>query len=151
ALVERAARCWAAALGVDMSLEGSALRLFGRADALGCWTHHGRRVERAALELLAAPDLGVRELAGSILTGGRSCGYRWKGETLAALGAGRGPRFDAALPDRVATLAAALRRERARSDSAAWGIRQAAHVVAVHGGVCQPHLELRRGDFRLYL
>jgi predicted nuclease of restriction endonuclease-like RecB superfamily len=150
ALIRRAALAWAAPLDVEWSVDGDTLRLAGRADALGCWTRHGRRVERAALELLALPDLEVREARGRLLVSEKRAQFHWKADTLAVLGAGSGAALDEALPERIDGLAAALRKERERAGSE-WGVRRPAHVVGVVGGVCLPHLELRRGDRSLYL
>lgn len=151
AVLERAARTWAGSLGVEWRVEGDTLRLSGRADALGCWTRHGRRVERAVLELLALPELGVRELTGRLEIRGRDCRFRWKADALALLGAGTGAPLDEALPEQISALAITLRRERDRGDDPNWGIRRPAHFLGVERGVCLPHLELRRGDLRLYL
>ena len=56
-LVERAARTWAHTQDVEWSIDADMLRLMGRADALGCWTRHGRRVERAALKVSRSRSL----------------------------------------------------------------------------------------------
>jgi hypothetical protein len=95
--LERAARHWPNALGVEWRIEGSMLQLFGRADALGCWTRHGRHLERAALELLALPNLAIRELHGRVAIGERTCRFRWATDTLAALGTGQGDPLPAPL------------------------------------------------------
>jgi hypothetical protein len=156
-LLERAARVWAGPLDVEWRAEAETLRLFGRPDALGCWTRHGRRVERAALELLALPDLAPCELRGRLTIAEKNCQFVWKADTLALLGAGRGARLQEELPERVTALAATLRRERDRQPAGArrsgltWSIRQAAHFVGVEGGVCLPNLELRHGDLGLYV
>jgi predicted nuclease of restriction endonuclease-like RecB superfamily len=42
----------AAVGGVDLRVGGGALTLFGRQDAMGLWSRHGRRVARALLQLL---------------------------------------------------------------------------------------------------
>jgi hypothetical protein len=149
--IERAARAWADPLDVEWDAGGERLRLFGRADALGCWTRHGRRLERAALELLTLPELGARELDGRVQIRDKSCRFHWKRDTLALLGAGRGSPRDEDLPGRVDTLAATLRRERDRSGESAWSIRRASHLIGVENGVCLPHLELRCGDQSLFL
>jgi hypothetical protein len=120
-LLDRAARIWAAPLDVAWRVEADTLRLFGRPDALGCWTRHGRRVERAALELLALPELATRELLGRIEIKEKSCRFLWKGDILTLLGVGQGARLAAALPEQVTALAAALRRERDRQVRAALG------------------------------
>ncbi len=150
-LLARAAGAWADPLGVEWRIEGATLFLLGRADALGCWTRHGRQVERVALELLAMPELATRELRGKLDVGERRCRFRWNSDTLALLGAARGGPLGDAPVDRVATLAAALRRERDRGGERAWSIRRAGHLVGVAGGVFLPHLELRDGDLSLYL
>jgi hypothetical protein len=150
--LERAARAWADPLEVEWRVEAGSLILAGRADALGSWTRHGRRVERAALELLALPDLAPHELQGRLTIGDRECTFLWKQrDTLALLGAGRGAPLEDGLPDRIAALATALRRERDRSGDSAWAIRRATHLIGVEGAVFLPHLELRRGDLSLYL
>jgi hypothetical protein len=149
ALLERAARAWAGSVDVAWRVERDTLHLFGRADALGCWTRHGRRVERATLELLALSDMGGRALSGRIHVGERSCRFVWSEEVLATLGAGRGGPLREEMPDQVAGLATSLRRERAAD--AAWSVRRPLHLLAVEGGVCLPHLELRRGDQSLHL
>ncbi len=59
--------------------------------------------------------------------------------------------MDETLPERVSALAVALRRERSPEDAVGWKIRRPAHVIAVEGGTCLPHLELRRGDLAIYL
>jgi hypothetical protein len=151
ALLERAARAWAGALDVEWRVEADTLRLFGRADALGCWTRHGRRVERAALELLALPELEADELVGRLKIGDRECRFLWRRATLPMLGAGSGAPLQEALPDRITALAAALRRERDRAADSGWSIRRPSHLLGVEGAVCLPHLELRRGDLSLYL
>lgn len=150
-LIERAARTWAGALEVEWRIETGMLKLAGRADALGCWTRHGRRVERAALELLALPELALREIRGHMQVGERRCHFRWTAGTLAQLGTGSGALLDESLPEQVDALAAALRLERERRGDAAWSIRRPGHLVGVEGGVILPHLELRRGDLTLYL
>jgi predicted nuclease of restriction endonuclease-like RecB superfamily len=150
-LLERAARAWADPLEVEWRAEAGALRLLGRADALGCWTRHGRRVERAALELLALPELAARELRGRLEIGERRCQFRWTSEALSLLGAGQGGSLGDGMPDRITALAADLRRERDRNDDRAWRIRRPSHLLGVEGGVFLPHLELRRGDLAVYL
>jgi hypothetical protein len=150
--LERAARAWADPLEVEWRVEAGSLILAGRADALGSWTRHGRRVERAALELLALPDLAPHELQGRLTIGDRECTFLWKQrDTLVLLGAGRGAPLEDGLPNRIAALATALRRERDRSGDSAWAIRRATHLISVEGAVFLPHLELRRGDLSLYL
>jgi predicted nuclease of restriction endonuclease-like RecB superfamily len=149
--LERAARAWAGALEVEWRQEKDVLRLLGRADALGCWTRHGRRVERAALELLSLPELAVRELRGRLEIGERTCHFRWTEEALALLGAGRGSSLVEGLPDQISALAADLRRERDRAGDTAWSIRRASHLLGVENGVFLPHLELRHGDLAIYL
>lgn len=150
-LVERAARSWAAPLDVEWSAEGSTIRLLGRADALGCWTRHGRRIERVVLELLSLPDLDVREVHGRLAVAERDCTFQWKDEHLEELGARSGAPSEYGLWDGIETLAAALRKERERLGEGDWTIRRPAHLVGVQGGVVMPHLELRRGDASLYL
>jgi hypothetical protein len=151
--LRRALGGWPAALGVDARIERESLLLYGRPDATGSWARHGRRVERAALELLASPALSPREVRGQLTLGERACRFRWEGETLTLLGADRFPGgADATgddLPERVVAVAAALRR--AREEGARLSIRRATHLVGVEGGVCLPHLELRDGDDGLYL
>jgi hypothetical protein len=149
--LERAARAWADPLEVEWRAEAGALRLLGRADALGCWTRHGRRVERTALELLALPELVVSELRGRLEIGERRCQFRWTAETLALLGAGQGGPLADGLPDRITALAADLRRERDRNSDRAWGIRRPSHLLGVEGGVFLPHVELRHSDVAVYL
>jgi hypothetical protein len=149
AAMERAARAWAGPLAIEWRVEGDRLRLDGHADALGCWTRHGRRVERAALELLSLPELAVQELQGQLEIGDRSCRFVWKQDALSMLGAGSGAPLSEALPLLIDTLAAALRRE--REGAGEWGIRRASHLIGVAGGVFLPHLELRRGDLTLFL
>ncbi|MCC2668895.1 MAG: hypothetical protein K0Q72_1366, partial [Armatimonadetes bacterium] len=75
AVLQRAADLWAGTLGVEWEVDSAVLRLRGRADALGCWTRHGRRLERAVLELLAIPELGVREVTGRLRVGERDCRF----------------------------------------------------------------------------
>jgi hypothetical protein len=150
AVMEHAARTWADPLEVAWRVEGDTLRLFGRADALGSWTRHGRRVERAILELLALPDLACRSVRGRVEIGERSCRFAWKADVLATLGAADGAPLAEGLPARIAVLTAGFRRERDRGASP-WGIRRPSHVLGVEGGACLPHLELRRGDLSLYL
>jgi hypothetical protein len=149
--LERAARAWADPLEVEWRVEAGALRLLGRADALGCWTRHGRRVERAALELLALPEMAVREVRGRLEVGERRCQFRWTSEALSLLGAGQGGSRSEGMPERITTLAADLRRERDRSGDREWSIRRPTHLLGVEGGVLLPHLELRRGDVAVYL
>jgi hypothetical protein len=149
-LLNEAGKTWAGWLGVECQVDGDRVRLTGRADAHGSWTRHGRRVERAALEMLWLPDLQVREVRGWLLIGERTCRFGWESE-LALLGAGRGTAFDPALPERAEALLTALRRERDRHEGPGWSIRQPAHLVAAAGAVCLPHLELRRGDLSVYL
>jgi hypothetical protein len=142
---------------VETRVERETFLLYGRPDATGSWARHGRRVERAALELLACPALAAREVRGQLTLGERACRFRWEGETLALLGAARAAPDgavdvpDEAIPEWVAAAAAALRRARDVSDGARLTIRRAAHQVGVEGGVCLPHLELRDGDDGLYL
>ncbi len=149
ALIRSAAQAWAAPLEVDWRLDGSELHLAGKADVFGSWTRHGRRVEMAALELLALPELRVQELRGCLDAGGKPGPFTWKEDTLALLGAGTGASHQPDPYSGIAALAALLRRERA--GEAAWGVRRPAHAVAVQGGFSQPHLELRRGDWNLFL
>jgi predicted nuclease of restriction endonuclease-like RecB superfamily len=149
--LERAARVWADALEVEWEVTDGTLRLLGRADALGCWTRHGRRVERAALELLALAELGVHAVRGHVEVAEKSPAFRWTTGVLPLLGAECGSPLYEKLPEQVAALAVRLRRERDRAHAGAWNIRRAAHVLGVEGGVCLPHLELRRGDLSLYL
>jgi hypothetical protein len=151
ALWERAGRAWAAPLGVEWRVDAGSLRLLGRAGALGCWTRHGRRVERAALELLALPELAVNELRGRVDIGERNCHFRWNEETLSLLGGGTGSRLVEELPGRLDALATLLRRERDHDEATTWAFRRAAHLVAVEGGIFLPHLELRRGDLSFFL
>lgn len=150
-MVERAARTWAETLEVEWRAERGDVTLSGRADVLGSWTRQGRRVERAALELLAHPELRFEEVRGRIDIAGRDCGFHWKADTLAALGSGAGGPFVDELPEQCGAFAAVLRRERERSGDTGWGIRRAGHLVGVSGAVCLPHLELRRGDTSLFL
>ena len=149
--LERAARAWADPLEVEWRVEAGTLRLLGRADALGCWIRHGRRVERAALELLALPELAAHELRGRLEIGDRKCHFHWTAETLALLGARGGSSLVEGLPDRISALAADLRRERDRSGDPSWSIRRPSHLLGVENGVFLPHLELRHGDLALYL
>lgn len=149
--MERAARTWASWLGVEGQSERGSVTLAGRADTLGSWTRHGRRVEQTVLELLAHSDLEIEEIRGRIDVGERECGFVWKRETLVDLGAGGGPPFSGEQPEMGADLPAALRRERERAQEAGWGIRRPSHLIGVAGAVCLPHVELRRGDTSLYL
>jgi hypothetical protein len=149
-LLERAARTWALGLDVEWRVEGDTLILLGSADALGRWTRHGRRVERAALELLSLPDLEVSEVRGRLEVGDRNCGFHWKGETLSRLSGGGVP-LQEELPEEIPAFAAMLRRERERAGDPSWGIRRASHVIGVEAAVRLPHLELRRGDLSLHL
>jgi hypothetical protein len=150
-LLECAARAWAGPLEVEWRVEGQTLSLLGRADALGCWTRHGRRLENAALELLALPDLGVREVQGRLEIAEKRPCFQWNAETLSRLGLGHGAPLDPTLPDRIAALTSDLRRERERGDALSWGIRRPSHLLGAAGGVLMPHLELRCGDLSLYL
>lgn len=150
-LLERTALSWAGGLGVEWSVESGAVHLFGRADALGCWTRHGRRVERAALELLAIPELAACELQGQIGINDRDCAFHWKADTLALLGAGTGDPFQDRAPGGAGAVAAMLRRERESGERVGWKIRQASHLIGVNGGVFLPHLELRRDDSCIHL
>jgi hypothetical protein len=151
-LLEQAARAWADGLDVEWQVAGDSVRLAGRADVLGCWTRHGRRLERVALELLALPDLQAREVRGELAVTGRRCRFRWEGDTLALLGAGAGAPFSDRVPAQVDELAAALRRERERAGTGPeWRIRRPAHLIGVAGAACLPQLELRRGDLPLSL
>jgi hypothetical protein len=132
------------------------LSLYGRPDATGSWARHGRRVERAVLEMLASAGIEPREVRGQLTLGDRACRFRWSGETLALLGASpdlsdppeRAPSED--LPDRVAATAAALRRAR-DLERLPITVRRAAHLVGAAEGICLPHLEVRDGDASLYL
>lgn len=148
-VVEQAASAWAAPLEVEWRTEGATLTLAGKADALGCWTRYGRRVEMAALELLALPELHVEEVRGKLEAGGKACGFTWKGDVLDLLGAGAGTSLEGSAFDAVMALAALLRRERGSEGD--WGVRRPAHGIAVRSGFLLPHLELRRGDWSLYL
>jgi hypothetical protein len=149
--LERATQVWAQPLGVEWRVEGDAVRLLGQADALGCWTRRGRHVERVALELMANPEIAVRELEGQVEVGERRCRFRWTADTLALLGAGRGGSAGDAPAEQVAALASLLRRERDRAQERSWSIRRASHLVGVDGGIFLPHLEFRAGDLALYL
>lgn len=151
ALLERAAQAWAAPLGVEWEIEPGELRLHGRADALGCWTRHGRRVERAALELLALPELKVSELHGRLEASDKTCRFVWRWDQLERLGAGSGGALRDSVVEEIEALAGSLRRERERTGASEWGIRQATHVVAAGETAVLPHLELRRGDRAVYL
>jgi hypothetical protein len=154
--LRRAACGWPAALGVETRVERDTLLLFGRPDATGSWARHGRRVERAALELLACPALAPREVRGQITVGERACRFRWSGETLALLGGAPevpvsvDPPERENLPERVAAVAAVLRRAR---DARGTGgtIRRATHLIGAARGVCLPHVEVRDGDDGQYL
>jgi hypothetical protein len=151
--LRRAVQGWPAALAVETRLDRDTLLLYGRPDATGSWARHGRRVERAVLELLAAPDLAPREVRGQVALGERACRFRWSGETLALLGATPDGSEGAAcddLPDRVGAVGAALRRARDGA-GAPVTIRRGAHLVGAEAGVCLPHLEVRDGDATLYL
>lgn len=151
ALVRKAAEVWAEPLGVEWSVEAHTLRLSGRADALGCWTRHGRRLERVVLELLAAPELGVREVKGRLTASEKECRFAWKDETLCALTTAAPAPLTDALPQRLEALALLLRRERERGGDANWGVRQGGHLLGAARGTWLPHVELRRGDLSLYL
>src|SRR5947207_3202568 len=105
ARLERAARVWADALEVEWEVTGGTLRLLGRADALGCWTRHGRRVERVALELLALSELGVRAVRGRVEVAEKSPVFRWTAGVLPLLGAECGSPLHEKLPEQVAALA----------------------------------------------
>jgi hypothetical protein len=50
--------CGAARHGVQASVEGVTVTLYGRPDAVGVWTRHGARVARTALILLTSRALG---------------------------------------------------------------------------------------------
>ena len=150
-LVRRAAELWAEPLGVEWSVEAHTLRLVGRADALGCWTRHGRRLERVVLELLAVPDLGVREVKGRLRVAEKECRFHWKDDTLRAMATTAPAPLADTLPQRLEALALLLRRERERGDDAHWGVRQGSHVLGVARAAWLPHVELRRGDLSLYL
>jgi hypothetical protein len=149
-VVDRAAGAWATPLEVEWERHGELLRLKGKADAFGCWTRHGRRVERAALELLAAPELRVREVGGSLRLPDKQAAFRWRGDVLDYLGTGAGTASHEGLA-RIVALAEALRKERREGSDATWGIHQASHLVGVEGAARLPHLEVRRGDLRLFL
>ena len=151
ALLEQAARCWAEALGVRWRVEGGTVRLSGQADALGCWTRHGRRVERAVLELLALSDLAVREISGTLHVGEKQCRFRWTAEALAQLGFRPDQPFNEHVPGGIDGLLVELRRERARAVLGSWRIRRSVTVVGVEGSTCMPHLELSRDDRNLFL
>lgn len=150
-VIEQFAREWADPLGVSWSVDGSALSLRNRADALGCWTRHGRRVERVALEFMALPEVNPIELSGRLEHGGRNCRFRWKEEVLPTLGARGALDLAGAPPQEIASLASSLRRERDRSEASDWRIRLASHALGAEDGILLPHLELRRGDWSLYL
>jgi hypothetical protein len=149
--LRQVAEQWAEPLGVEWSTEGSTLRLAGRADALGCWTRHGRRLERAVLELIAAPDLGVREVKGRLKIAEKECRFSWKDETLRALSTAAPAPLAEGWTSRLEALTLLLRKERDRGDAAGWGVRQGGHLVAVSRATWLPHVELRRGDLSLYL
>lgn len=149
-MLAEAADAWVRPLGVEYTLDEGGLRLLGKADALGCWTRHGARVERAVLELIHLRELRVRELRGRVRVGERDCRFLWKGEVLGMLGGGQGASLTGPA-EKVEALAAALRKERDRGTAGEWSVRRGAHLVGVEGGVFLPHLELRRGDARLYL
>jgi hypothetical protein len=144
----RAAARWAGPFGVEWEPVGGALTLRGRADALGSWTRHGRHVERALLELVADPRVGVKEVHGAITASGKECRFRWKAETLDSLGAASGA---AASAEETDALAVCLRKERESLTGAAWSIRRAAHIIAGREGALLPHFELRQTDSVLYL
>jgi predicted nuclease of restriction endonuclease-like RecB superfamily len=149
--VEGAARIWADPWSVSWRMDGDTLLLFGRADALGCWTRHGRHVERSVLELLRLPEVDACELSGRLDIGGRSCRFLWKTEDLLSLRAGSGAPLEMTLLDQIMSLAAGLRRERDRGSDTCWRIRRASNLLGVEGGVLLPHLELRHSDWSLYL
>lgn len=149
---ETALASWAAPLGVEGRVEGSVVTLFGQPDALGCWTRHGRRLERVALELLGLPELQVREVRGMLGVGERDCTFCWKGDTLALLTAGSEWSLREAPLERIEAIAAGLRRERADvGEGATWGVRRPGQILGVANGACLPHLELRYNDLTLYL
>jgi len=151
-VLERAARTWAGGLGVEYGIDGASITLKGRADALGCWTRHGRRVEQCALELMALPDLEVSELAGRVNIRERECGFRWQRETLVNRGVGRGSPLTLDCPQRIEMMAARLRRERDQQEqNSGWLIRRSTFILAADGGAWLPHLELRRGDQSVYI
>lgn len=150
-VLRQAAELWSESLGVEWSVDGHTLRLAGRADALGCWTRHGRRLERAVLELLALPDLGVREVKGRLKVVEKECRFHWKDEVLRTLATTAPAPLVEELPHRLETLALLLRRERERGSDANWGVRQGSHLLGVARGAWLPHVELRRGDLSLYL
>lgn len=140
-------RAWCEALDIEWRQSGSDVTLLGRADALGCWTRHGRRVERAVLELLARTDLRIREVRGRLPIGDRICAFTWKDEALALFSAySSGP----GAPERIDEAAQALRKERERS-GADCSIRRASHLVGSRKSALLPHLELRQGDRSTYL
>jgi hypothetical protein len=151
ALIRQAAGLWAEPLGVEWSVDAHTLRLSGQADALGCWTRHGRRVERAALELLALPELGVREVKGRLTLAEKECRFQWKDDTLRLLTTSAPAPLVDTLPQRLDALTLLLRRERERGADANWGVRQGSHLLAAARGTWLPHVELRRGDLSLYL
>ncbi len=143
---------WAAPLGVEGRVDGSCVTLLGQADVLGCWTRHGRKLERVALELLGLPELQVREARGLLGIGERECGFAWKGETLALLTAGSECPLRHEPLERIEALATGLRRLRTETDGGiSWGVRRPGQLLGVAGGACLPHLELRYNDLALYL
>ena len=149
--LRQAAELWAEPLGVEWSVEAHTLRLAGLADALGCWTRHGRRLERVVLELLALPDLGVREVKGRLSIVDKECRFHWKDDTLRSLTTAAPAPLVENLPQRLDALILLLRRERERGDDSKWGVRQGSHLLGVARETWLPHVELRRGDLSLYL
>jgi hypothetical protein len=139
----------AARHGVQVSLTGLTVTLYGRPDAAGVWTHHGARVARTALILLSSGALGPG--VATVQLGERQYAVRLDATLL---GKTLPPHCWAAPPSTwgvVETVVRALQTLRRCGRLAGWRLRWWPEPLVAAQGLLWPELMLRRGTTSLAL
>jgi predicted nuclease of restriction endonuclease-like RecB superfamily len=135
-----------AAYGVAVTVTEQTLRLVGRQDALGNWSRHGRRLARAALDLLERGQGSVVDGLAVLALPNRRVRLRLTPEILTMLSVpDRGP---ADWQDDLDVREAILERVGAEVHRrpGEWSLRRRPDARAASAGVTLPDLQLRKGD-----
>ena len=133
-----------AAQGVVMEQRGQCtVHLFGRQDALGSWSRHGRRLVRAVLEILERSQGLAREAGATLTLANRRVHLRLTAELLAMLTVR--DRGQADWQDDLAVRDSTLQRVIAEihQQPRIWTLRRLADPLACRGGVILPDIRLQ--------
>lgn len=127
--------------GVDLGSGGGALTLFGRQDAMGLWSRHGRRVSRALIQLLEHDRGAIGDGAAFLRLRDRTVRLQLTPELLDLL-VGR-PRPDAGWTALPGWSPAEVAQRVAEAPSGrGWGVRRLPDPQAWAAGVVVPDLLL---------